>query len=139
MGSDELSPHNLTVGSTLFNTQSKCMSLPIVQRVVLDCKIVLHTFYASRATPDEISPLPIQLPVVKPDPDRANPKIGVSVLAFSSDSRYLATKNGKSSELFIFTFTSKQTELSQFPLCVSALHCLQTTWPVWCGCGTCRR
>lgn len=43
---------------------------------------------------DEISPLPVQIPVVKPDPDRANPKIGVSSLAFSSDSRYLATKNG---------------------------------------------
>lgn len=82
------------------------------------------------ATPDEISPLPVQLPVVKPDPDRANPKIGVSALAFSSDSRYLATKNGKSSELFIFSFTSKLTELSQFSLCVSALPCLQTTWPV---------
>lgn len=83
------------------------MSLPIVQNVALDCKIDLHTFYVSLATPDEISPLPIQLPVVKPDPDRANPKIGVSVLAFSSDSRYLATKNGKSSGLFIFSFTSK--------------------------------
>lgn len=46
-------------------------------------------------TPDEICPLPVQIPVVKPDPDRANPKIGVSTLAFSSDSRYLATKNGK--------------------------------------------
>lgn len=44
--------------------------------------------------PDEISPLPVQIPVVKPDPERANPKIGVSALAFSSDSRYLATKNG---------------------------------------------
>ncbi|KAF3860263.1 hypothetical protein F7725_000518 [Dissostichus mawsoni] len=40
-----------------------------------------------------ICPTPVQLPVVKPDPDRANPKIGVSTLAFSSDSRYLATKN----------------------------------------------
>uniref|UniRef100_A0A8D3AZK4 WD repeat containing, antisense to TP73 n=1 Tax=Scophthalmus maximus TaxID=52904 RepID=A0A8D3AZK4_SCOMX len=40
-----------------------------------------------------ICPLPVQIPVVKPDPDRANPKIGVSSLAFSSDSRYLATKN----------------------------------------------
>lgn len=45
-------------------------------------------------TPDEICTPPVQIPVVKPDPDRANPKIGVSTLAFSSDSRYLATKNG---------------------------------------------
>ncbi|XP_010773186.1 WD repeat-containing protein WRAP73 [Notothenia coriiceps] len=63
--SDDLSLHNITIGNTLFNTQSKY----------------------------EICPTPVQLPVVKPDPDRANPKIGVSTLAFSSDSRYLATKN----------------------------------------------
>ncbi|CAL1605847.1 unnamed protein product [Knipowitschia caucasica] len=41
----------------------------------------------------EILSLPVHLPVVKPDPERANPKIGVSNLVFSSDSRYLATKN----------------------------------------------
>uniref|UniRef100_A0A3B3BCV5 WD repeat containing, antisense to TP73 n=1 Tax=Oryzias melastigma TaxID=30732 RepID=A0A3B3BCV5_ORYME len=64
--SDEMSLHNITVASSLFSTQSKY----------------------------EISPLPVQIPVVKPDPDRANPKIGVSALAFSSDSRYVATKNG---------------------------------------------
>ncbi|KAF0036443.1 hypothetical protein F2P81_011755 [Scophthalmus maximus] len=64
-GSGDLSIHNITIGTTLFNTQSKY----------------------------EICPLPVQIPVVKPDPDRANPKIGVSSLAFSSDSRYLATKN----------------------------------------------
>uniref|UniRef100_A0A8C8MCE6 WD repeat containing, antisense to TP73 n=1 Tax=Oncorhynchus tshawytscha TaxID=74940 RepID=A0A8C8MCE6_ONCTS len=33
------------------------------------------------------------VPVVKPDLDRANPKVGVSSMAFSSDNRYLATKN----------------------------------------------
>ncbi|XP_015233283.1 PREDICTED: WD repeat-containing protein WRAP73 [Cyprinodon variegatus] len=62
---DEFSLHNVTMDSTLFSTQSKY----------------------------EICSLPVQIPAVKPDPDRANPKIGVSVLAFSSDSRYLATKN----------------------------------------------
>uniref|UniRef100_A0A8C8IPK7 WD repeat containing, antisense to TP73 n=1 Tax=Oncorhynchus tshawytscha TaxID=74940 RepID=A0A8C8IPK7_ONCTS len=41
----------------------------------------------------EICPLPVQVPVVKPDLDRANPKVGVSSMAFSSDNRYLATKN----------------------------------------------
>uniref|UniRef100_A0A3P8TAM6 WD repeat containing, antisense to TP73 n=1 Tax=Amphiprion percula TaxID=161767 RepID=A0A3P8TAM6_AMPPE len=66
VGSDEMPLHNITMGATLFNTQSKY----------------------------EICPLPVQIPVVKPDPDRASPKIGISVLAFSSDSRYLATKNG---------------------------------------------
>uniref|UniRef100_A0A3Q3AQ84 WD repeat containing, antisense to TP73 n=1 Tax=Kryptolebias marmoratus TaxID=37003 RepID=A0A3Q3AQ84_KRYMA len=51
-------------------------------------------FSTPRANVDEICELPVQIPLVKPEPDRANPKIGVSVLAFSSDSRYLATKNG---------------------------------------------
>uniref|UniRef100_A0A8C7XTP8 WD repeat containing, antisense to TP73 n=1 Tax=Oryzias sinensis TaxID=183150 RepID=A0A8C7XTP8_9TELE len=66
VSSDEMSLHDITVASSLFSTQSKY----------------------------DISPLPVQIPVVKPDPDRANPKIGVSALAFSSDSRYIATKNG---------------------------------------------
>lgn len=38
--------------------------------------------------------MPVQVSVVKPDPDRANPKIGISAVAFSADNRYLATKNG---------------------------------------------
>jgi len=62
-----------------------------------------HSILLCLTTPDEICPLPVQIPVVKPDPDRANPKIGVSSLAFSSDSRYLATKNGKTLQLFTFT------------------------------------
>uniref|UniRef100_A0A8C6UJ44 WD repeat containing, antisense to TP73 n=1 Tax=Neogobius melanostomus TaxID=47308 RepID=A0A8C6UJ44_9GOBI len=64
--SEDLSIHNISMGSTLFSTQSKY----------------------------EIFLPPVHLPVVKPDPERANPKIGISSLAFSSDSRYLATKNG---------------------------------------------
>ena len=44
---------------------------------------------------DEVQPVPVQVPYVKPDPERANPKIGVGQVAFSRDNRYLATKNGK--------------------------------------------
>lgn len=44
---------------------------------------------------DEIIELPTQVPVIKPDLDRANPKIGISAMAFSADNRYLATKNGE--------------------------------------------
>lgn len=66
VGSADLSiQQHITMGSTLFNTQSKY----------------------------EICPLPVQVRVVKPDLDRANPKVGVSSMAFSSDNRYLATKN----------------------------------------------
>ena len=31
---------------------------------------------------------------LKPDNNKANPRIGVGALAFSSDSRYMYTKNG---------------------------------------------
>ncbi|MBN3282428.1 WRP73 protein, partial [Polyodon spathula] len=66
LGSGDLSfHHNLTMGSSLFSTQSKY----------------------------EVSPAPVQVPVIKPDPERANPKIGISTMAFSSDNRYLVTKN----------------------------------------------
>ncbi|KAK2165292.1 hypothetical protein LSH36_52g03026 [Paralvinella palmiformis] len=35
----------------------------------------------------------VQLPAVKPDLNRANPKMGVGTLAFSPDSRYIYTRN----------------------------------------------
>uniref|UniRef100_A0A9J7XTA8 WD repeat containing, antisense to TP73 n=1 Tax=Cyprinus carpio carpio TaxID=630221 RepID=A0A9J7XTA8_CYPCA len=65
VGSEDLSIHQLTVDNSLFSTQSKY----------------------------EITQLPAQVPVIKPDPDRANPKIGISALAFSAGNHYLATKN----------------------------------------------
>lgn len=37
---------------------------------------------------------PIRIPSVKTDIDRAHPKIGVSIVKFNADGRYLATKNG---------------------------------------------
>lgn len=37
VGSDDLSLHNITIGSTLFNTQSKCMSVfAIIKNIVFD-------------------------------------------------------------------------------------------------------
>ena len=44
---------------------------------------------------DEVQPVPFQLPSVKPDPEKPNPKLGVGQVAFSNDNRFLATKNGK--------------------------------------------
>ena len=35
----------------------------------------------------------IQIPVTKPDPSKANPRIGIGTVAFSSDSRYVVSKN----------------------------------------------
>ena len=44
---------------------------------------------------DEVQSVPFQLPSVKPDPEKPNPKLGVGQVAFSNDNRFLATKNGK--------------------------------------------
>ena len=44
---------------------------------------------------DEVQPVPLQVPTIKPDPEKPNPKLGVGQVAFSKDNRYLATKNGK--------------------------------------------
>ncbi|XP_035697911.1 WD repeat-containing protein WRAP73-like isoform X1 [Branchiostoma floridae] len=40
-----------------------------------------------------VSERPAQIPVIKADPEKANPKIGVSLAVFSPDSKYLATRN----------------------------------------------
>ena len=39
--------------------------------------------------------MPVQVPSIKPDPEKANPKIGVGLVSFSKDSRYMATRNGE--------------------------------------------
>ncbi|XP_015999879.2 WD repeat-containing protein WRAP73 isoform X2 [Rousettus aegyptiacus] len=41
----------------------------------------------------EVASVPVPLQTVKPAADRANPRIGVGVLAFSPDSSFLATRN----------------------------------------------
>lgn len=41
----------------------------------------------------EVQSVPFQLPSVKPDPEKPNPKLGVGQVAFSNDNRFLATKN----------------------------------------------
>jgi len=45
--------------------------------------------------PDDISEVPVSLQYIKPVADRANPKMGIGMLAFSPDNCFLATKNGK--------------------------------------------
>jgi WD40 repeat protein len=37
---------------------------------------------------------PIRIPSIKPDKDKPHPKVGVSLVKFNSDGRYLATRNG---------------------------------------------
>ncbi|XP_062821694.1 WD repeat-containing protein WRAP73 isoform X2 [Anolis carolinensis] len=43
----------------------------------------------------EIAPVPLSLHLVEPAADRANPRIGVGMLAFSCDNCFLATRNDK--------------------------------------------
>ena len=44
---------------------------------------------------DEIVTGSIQTPVVKPDLNKANPKLGVGVVNFSANCRYMYSKNGR--------------------------------------------
>ena len=44
---------------------------------------------------DEVVENPVQIPLVKPDLTKANPRLGVGLVSFSPDSRYMATRNGK--------------------------------------------
>ena len=39
---------------------------------------------------------PVQIPSIKADKDKPHPKIGISLLKFNADGRYLVTKNGNS-------------------------------------------
>ena len=41
----------------------------------------------------ETQEVPVTIPSTKPDPEKPNPKLGVSTVVFSPDSRYVATKN----------------------------------------------
>lgn len=49
--------------------------------------------------PDEIASVPVSLQTLKPLADRASPKIGVGLLAFSPDNYFLATRNGQCGNL----------------------------------------
>jgi len=46
------------------------------------------------AVSDEIVTGSIQTPVVKPDLNKANPKLGVGVVNFSANCRYMYSENG---------------------------------------------
>jgi hypothetical protein len=49
---------------------------------------------------DEVKEAPVQIPLVKPDPEKPNPKMGVGHVSFSNDCRFMATKNGMFCILF---------------------------------------
>ena len=44
---------------------------------------------------DAVQDKPYQLPSIRPDAEKPNPKLGVGAVSFSYNSLYMATKNGK--------------------------------------------
>ena len=52
------------------------------------CVAFLILFFA-----DVIEESPVSLPNVKPPPDKPNPKMGVGLLSWSSDSRLILSRN----------------------------------------------
>ncbi|XP_066463471.1 WD repeat-containing protein WRAP73 isoform X2 [Eleutherodactylus coqui] len=90
----------LVHAATISNTKT------MVYREVDKCQSVEPsqlTFPPPRGTPSSLFTVhskyelvegPVTLRTIKPDTDRANPELGIGMLAFSPDNRYLATKNG---------------------------------------------
>ncbi|KAG9481957.1 hypothetical protein GDO78_010932 [Eleutherodactylus coqui] len=89
----------LVHAATISNTKT------MVYREVDKCQSVEPsqlTFPPPRGTPSSLFTVhskyelvegPVTLRTIKPDTDRANPELGIGMLAFSPDNRYLATKN----------------------------------------------
>lgn len=100
--SEDISLHNITSGSALFSTHSKY----------------------------EICSLPVHIPTAEPDPDRANPLIGVSALAFSADSRYLATKNDNMANT-VWVWDMQKLRLEAVLTQTSGVRCFQ--WNPMCA------
>ena len=50
------------------------------------------SLYLSQSKYQTVEP-PHVIPSIKPDPEKANPKLGVGTIAFSPDSRFIATRN----------------------------------------------
>lgn len=77
--------HPPTVGSTgtvVYQEVEDRPSLPPVTRNLTPCPSHYDTM-----------PLPVVVPTSQPDPEKPNPQLGVGLAAFSSDSRFLATRN----------------------------------------------
>lgn len=61
-------------------------------------------------------PHAVRVPSIKPDSSKPNPRIGVSLIAFSSDNRYLATRNdNQPTAVWVW-------DISRLSLCSLLLH-----------------
>ncbi|NXF97259.1 WRP73 protein, partial [Eubucco bourcierii] len=87
--------HPAAVVSTktvVYKEVEKCPAAE-AQRLSLAPPRALPSSLLSTHTKYDISPVPASLHCVKPAADRANPKMGIGMLAFSPDNCFLASKN----------------------------------------------
>ncbi|XP_004607262.1 WD repeat-containing protein WRAP73 [Sorex araneus] len=81
--------HPATISSSkivVYKEAEKSPHLPLGQRPLPPRRASVESKY-------EIASVPVSLQTLKPAPDRANPKVGVGLLAFSPDNYFLATRN----------------------------------------------
>ena len=57
---------------------------------------------------DDVLQGSVTIPSLKPDLNKANPKLGVGVMAFSCDNRYMFTRNGKNTTLNYYTVNNNK-------------------------------
>lgn len=103
----------------------------------MEFKYFVHSGLLSKVLlfhiPDDVSQVPVSLQYIKPVADRANPKMGIGMLAFSPDNCFLATKNGE----FLLPYIRGQTcslcgvfsEKEQGQQLVSYLALWEDSWP----------
>lgn len=58
------------------------------------CNLFITCFYSSLFLADVIQEKPYQIPSIRPDPEKPNPKLGVGTILFSHNNKYMASKNG---------------------------------------------
>ena len=62
------------------------------QRAPMSQSVLAKSLYPTQSR-YQIQESPLQVTNIKPDPSKANPKLGIGTISFSSDGRYVATRN----------------------------------------------
>ena len=56
---------------------------------------IIHCNWTDVVVADDVCEGSVRIPEEKLDLNKANPRVGIGAVAFSSDSRYMYTRNGK--------------------------------------------
>ena len=64
-----------------------------MSKKTVSCLLLLFCFMISKMV-DELSKTPVSIQSLKPDPDKPNPRLGIGMMTFSPDGKYLVTRNG---------------------------------------------